>query len=90
MSISSSAGLAAGFEVVTAYAASTFGLEGWMESLQMEVAPFGVATTLDRLRLRASGATRVSFQPRLSATPTLTVVATAGVSGHDTSAASAF
>ena len=34
ISISSSAGLAAGFEFVTAYAASKFGLEGWMESLQ--------------------------------------------------------
>ena len=45
ISISSSAGLAAGFEFVTAYAASKFGLEGWMESLQVEVAPFGIATT---------------------------------------------
>src|SRR5687767_11226148 len=46
ISISSSAGLAAGFEFVTAYAASKFGLEGWMESLQTEVAPFGIATTI--------------------------------------------
>ena len=46
ISISSSAGLAAGFEFVTAYAASKFGLEGWMESLQAEVAPFGIATTI--------------------------------------------
>src|SRR3954451_25351586 len=46
VSISSSAGLAAGFEFVTAYAASKFGLEGWMESLQAEVAPFGIATTI--------------------------------------------
>ncbi len=46
ISISSSAGLAAGFELVSAYAASKFGLEGWMESLQAEVAPFGIATTL--------------------------------------------
>ena len=30
------AGLATGFEFVTAYAASKFGLEGWMESLQAE------------------------------------------------------
>ena len=43
ISISSSAGLAAGFEFVTAYAASKFGLEGWMESLQVEVAPFGIS-----------------------------------------------
>src|SRR3954451_18045633 len=46
ISISSSAGLAAGFEFVSAYAASKFGLEGWMESLQAEVAPFGIATTI--------------------------------------------
>ena len=46
ISISSSAGLAAGFDFVTAYAASKFGLEGWMESLQAEVAPFGITTTI--------------------------------------------
>jgi NAD(P)-dependent dehydrogenase (short-subunit alcohol dehydrogenase family) len=46
ISISSSAGLAAGFEFVTAYAASKFGLEGWMESLHAEVAPFGITTTV--------------------------------------------
>jgi NAD(P)-dependent dehydrogenase (short-subunit alcohol dehydrogenase family) len=45
ISISSSAGLA-GFEFCTAYAASKFGLEGWMESLQPEVAPFGITTTI--------------------------------------------
>ena len=46
ISISSSAGLAAGFEFVSAYAASKFGLEGWMESLHAEVAPFGITTTV--------------------------------------------
>jgi NAD(P)-dependent dehydrogenase (short-subunit alcohol dehydrogenase family) len=46
ISISSSAGLAAGFEFVTAYAASKFGLEGWMEALHAEVAPFGIVTTI--------------------------------------------
>jgi NAD(P)-dependent dehydrogenase (short-subunit alcohol dehydrogenase family) len=46
ISISSSAGIAAGFEFVSAYAASKFGLEGWMESLQAEVAPFGINTTI--------------------------------------------
>jgi NAD(P)-dependent dehydrogenase (short-subunit alcohol dehydrogenase family) len=45
ISISSSAGLA-GFEFGTAYAASKFGLEGWMESLHAEVAPFGITTTI--------------------------------------------
>jgi NAD(P)-dependent dehydrogenase (short-subunit alcohol dehydrogenase family) len=46
ISISSSAGLAAGFEFVSAYAASKFGLEGWMESLHAEIAPFGIHTTV--------------------------------------------
>jgi len=45
ISISSSAGLT-GFQFGTAYAASKFGLEGWMESLQAEIAPFGIATTI--------------------------------------------
>ena len=46
ISISSSAGLADGFDFVSAYAASKFGLEGWMESLQAEMAPFGIHTTI--------------------------------------------
>jgi NAD(P)-dependent dehydrogenase (short-subunit alcohol dehydrogenase family) len=45
ITISSSAGLA-GFEFGTAYAASKFGLEGWMESLRPEVAAFGIHTTI--------------------------------------------
>jgi NAD(P)-dependent dehydrogenase (short-subunit alcohol dehydrogenase family) len=45
MSISSGAGLS-GFEFNSAYAAAKFGLEGWMESLQSEVAPFGIWTTI--------------------------------------------
>src|SRR6266576_2832170 len=45
VSISSTAGLI-GFEFGTAYAASKFGLEGWMESLAAEVAPFGINTTI--------------------------------------------
>src|SRR5580704_3091439 len=45
ISISSTAGLV-GFEFGTAYAASKFGLEGWMESLHAEVAPFGISTTI--------------------------------------------
>jgi NAD(P)-dependent dehydrogenase (short-subunit alcohol dehydrogenase family) len=45
ISISSSAGLI-GFEFGTAYAASKFGLEGWMESLQAEVEPFGIQTMI--------------------------------------------
>lgn len=45
ISISSSAGLT-GFEFGTAYAASKFGLEGWMESLQAEVEPLGIQTLI--------------------------------------------
>ncbi len=45
VTISSTAGLV-GFELGSAYSASKFGLEGWMESLQQEVAPFGINTTL--------------------------------------------
>jgi NAD(P)-dependent dehydrogenase (short-subunit alcohol dehydrogenase family) len=45
ISISSGAGLV-GFEFNSAYAASKFGLEGWMESLAPEVEPFGIHTTI--------------------------------------------
>src|SRR6202790_4360957 len=45
ISISSTAGLV-GFEFGTAYAASKFGVEGWMESLHAEIAPFGITTTI--------------------------------------------
>jgi NAD(P)-dependent dehydrogenase (short-subunit alcohol dehydrogenase family) len=43
ITISSTAGLI-GFEFGTAYSASKFGLEGWMQSLQAEVEPFGINT----------------------------------------------
>jgi len=45
IAMSSSAGLS-GFEFGTAYAASKFGLEGFMESIGPEVAPFGIHTTI--------------------------------------------
>ncbi len=45
ITISSTAAIV-GYELCTAYAASKFGLEGFMESLQMEVAPFGINTTV--------------------------------------------
>jgi NAD(P)-dependent dehydrogenase (short-subunit alcohol dehydrogenase family) len=45
VTISSSAGLV-GFEYCTAYAASKFGVEGFMESLAPEVEPFGINTTI--------------------------------------------
>jgi NAD(P)-dependent dehydrogenase (short-subunit alcohol dehydrogenase family) len=46
ITISSTAGLASGFEFTSAYAASKFALEGWMESLRAEVAPFGIHITV--------------------------------------------
>jgi NAD(P)-dependent dehydrogenase (short-subunit alcohol dehydrogenase family) len=46
ITISSTAGLASGVEFTSAYAASKFGLEGWMEALRVEVAPFGIHTTI--------------------------------------------
>jgi NAD(P)-dependent dehydrogenase (short-subunit alcohol dehydrogenase family) len=45
VTISSTAGIA-GQEFCSAYAASKFGLEGWMESLRFEVEPFGIRTTI--------------------------------------------
>jgi NAD(P)-dependent dehydrogenase (short-subunit alcohol dehydrogenase family) len=45
VTISSLAGLV-GFEYNTAYAASKFGVDGWMESLAPEVEPFGIRTTV--------------------------------------------
>jgi NAD(P)-dependent dehydrogenase (short-subunit alcohol dehydrogenase family) len=45
VSISSTAGIV-GQEFCSAYAASKFGLEGWMESLRFEVEPFGIHTTI--------------------------------------------
>ncbi|MCW2740910.1 MAG: short-chain dehydrogenase/reductase, partial [Blastococcus sp.] len=45
VTISSTAGVIGG-EFTTAYAASKFALEGWMESLTPELAPFGIRTTI--------------------------------------------
>src|SRR6266508_1262258 len=45
VAISSNAGIV-GQEFCTAYAASKFGVEGWIESLTPEVAPFGIRTML--------------------------------------------
>ena len=45
VTISSTAGIV-GQAFCTAYAASKFGVEGWMESLTPEVAPFGIRTML--------------------------------------------
>jgi NAD(P)-dependent dehydrogenase (short-subunit alcohol dehydrogenase family) len=46
ITISSTAGLASAAEFTSAYAASKFGLEGWMEALRVEIAPFGIHTTV--------------------------------------------
>ncbi|WP_105971978.1 SDR family oxidoreductase [Streptomyces geranii] len=45
ITISSSAGLI-GQEFCVAYAASKFGVEGWMESLRYDVEPYGIHTTV--------------------------------------------
>jgi NAD(P)-dependent dehydrogenase (short-subunit alcohol dehydrogenase family) len=45
VTISSTAGIV-GQMFCTAYAAAKFGIEGWMESLTPEVAPFGIRTML--------------------------------------------
>jgi NAD(P)-dependent dehydrogenase (short-subunit alcohol dehydrogenase family) len=45
LTISSTAGIA-GQLFCTAYAAAKFGIEGWMESLTPEIAPFGIHTML--------------------------------------------
>jgi NAD(P)-dependent dehydrogenase (short-subunit alcohol dehydrogenase family) len=44
MTISSTAGISAAGDFMTAYATSKFGVEGFMESLTSEVAPFGIRT----------------------------------------------
>jgi len=46
MTISSTAGIAVAGDFLTAYAASKFGVEGFMEGLAPEVAPFGIKTML--------------------------------------------
>jgi len=45
LTMSSTAGIA-GQMFCTAYAAAKFGIEGWMESLAPEIAPFGIRTML--------------------------------------------
>jgi NAD(P)-dependent dehydrogenase (short-subunit alcohol dehydrogenase family) len=46
VTISSTAGIASPVEFTTAYATSKFGVEGFMEALAPEVAPFGIKTML--------------------------------------------
>jgi NAD(P)-dependent dehydrogenase (short-subunit alcohol dehydrogenase family) len=68
ITISSAAGLI-GQEFCAAYSASKFALEGWMESLQYDLAPFGITTTVVepgffRTELLVTGAS--SIWPELS------------------------
>src|SRR4051794_38386291 len=46
MTISSTAGIGSTGDFLTAYAASKFGVEGFMEGLASEIAPFGINTML--------------------------------------------
>jgi NAD(P)-dependent dehydrogenase (short-subunit alcohol dehydrogenase family) len=46
VTISSAAGIASSVEFTSAYAASKFGVEGFMEALSPEIAPFGIKTML--------------------------------------------
>jgi NAD(P)-dependent dehydrogenase (short-subunit alcohol dehydrogenase family) len=46
ITISSTAGLSSAVEFTSAYAAAKFAIEGWMEALRVEVAPFGIHTTV--------------------------------------------
>ena len=45
VTISSTAGIVGG-EFTSAYAASKFALEGWMESIRFDLAPYGIHTTI--------------------------------------------
>ena len=46
VTISSTAGIAATGEFLSAYSASKFGVEGWVEGLAPEIQPFGIRTML--------------------------------------------
>lgn len=68
ITITSAAGMIGG-EFTSAYAASKFALEGWMESLQYDVSPYGITTTIVepgffRTELLVEGAS--SIWPELS------------------------
>ena len=68
VTISSTAGIVGG-EFTSAYAASKFALEGWMESLRFDVEPYGISTTIVepgffRTELLVEGAS--SIWPELS------------------------
>jgi NAD(P)-dependent dehydrogenase (short-subunit alcohol dehydrogenase family) len=67
ISISSTAGLTS-LDFCSAYSASKFGLEGWMQALQSEVSPFGINTTIVnpgffRTELLTEASTNYANQP---------------------------
>ncbi|SEG16243.1 SDR family oxidoreductase [Bosea lathyri] len=69
ITISSTAGLI-GQEFCAAYAASKFALEGWMESLRFDVAPYGIDTMLVepgffRTELLVEGASTIWPEPSI-------------------------
>ena len=73
VTISSTAGLI-GQEFVAAYAASKFGVEGWMESLRFDVDPYGIRTTIVepgffRTELLVEGASTIWPSCRSTTTP---------------------
>ena len=85
MTVSSLAGLI-GQEFVSAYAASKFALEGWMESLRFEVAPFGVQTMVVepgffRTELLVEGASTIWPPNRIEAYAERTAATVAAWSG---------
>jgi NAD(P)-dependent dehydrogenase (short-subunit alcohol dehydrogenase family) len=67
VTITSLAGQVAG-EFISAYAASKFALEGWMEALRNEVAPYGITTTIVERGPSALSCSRrsPSFRPPLA------------------------
>ena len=65
VTISSSAGFA-GFEYGTAYAASKFGVDGWMESLAPEIEPFGIHTTVVNPGFFRTSRRRVAWKAQAS------------------------
>ena len=59
VTITSTAGIV-GQEFCSAYAASKFALEGWMESLRFEVAPLGIHTTIVEPWVSSAGCSKVT------------------------------
>jgi NAD(P)-dependent dehydrogenase (short-subunit alcohol dehydrogenase family) len=71
VTITSTAGIV-GQEFCSAYAASKFGLEGWMESLRFEVEPLGIHTTIVEPGSFAPSCSKRSQRPTPSCRSTTT------------------